>query len=113
MRVDVEAAAGWRIPHDTVALAIGATGEGREIAGRRGVRAARLEAIKTDLTHDPTLTIDRIAHRQGVTPRYVQMLFEAQGTTFGEFATERRLDAARAMLRSPRYASRTELRGDA
>lgn len=138
MLVDVEAAAGQRIPrdtaalallrryvsslperlsdpvlgavvathvHDLMALAIGATGEGREIAGRRGVRAARLEAIKADLTGDPALTIDRIAHRQGVSPRYVQMLFEAQGTTFGEFVTERKLDAARAMLRSPRYAS--------
>jgi AraC-like DNA-binding protein len=90
--------------YDLMAMAIGATGEGREVASRRGVRAARLEAIKADLTHDLALTIDEIARRQGVTPRYVQILFEEQGTTFGEFVTERKLDAARAMLRSPRYA---------
>lgn len=91
--------------YDLMALAIGATGEGREVARGRGVRAARLEVIKADLTHDPTLSIDEISRRQGVTPRYVQMLFEAQGTTFGEFVTDRRLDAARAMLLSPRHAA--------
>jgi AraC-like DNA-binding protein len=137
MLVDVEAAAGRRIPGDTaalvllrhyvaslpegladpalgalvathvydlMALAIGATGEGREIARSRGVRAARLEAIKADLTHDASLSINEIARRQGVTPRYVQILFEDQGITFGDFVTGRRLDIARSMLRSPRYA---------
>jgi AraC-like DNA-binding protein len=137
MLVDVEAAAGRRIPRDTaallllrnyvanlperlanpvlgglvathvydlMALAIGATGEGREIARGRGVRAARLEAIQADLTRDAALSIDEVALRQGVTPRYVQMLFEEQGTTFGEFATERKLETARSMLGSPRYA---------
>jgi AraC-like DNA-binding protein len=39
-----------------------------------------------------------------VTPRYVQILFEELGTTFSEFATARKLDVARSMLRSPRYA---------
>lgn len=138
MLVDVEAAAGRRIPGDTaalvllrhyvaslperladpvlgslvathvydlMALAIGASGEGGEIARGRGMRAARLEAVKADLSRDPALTIDEIARRQGVTPRYVQILFEQQGSTFGEFVTQRRLDAARAMLRSPRYAA--------
>jgi len=140
MLVDVEAAAGRRIPGDTaalvllrhyvaslpdrladpvlgglvathvydlMALALGATGEGGEIARGRGVRAARLETIKADLARDAALPIDEIARRQGVTPRYVQILFEEQGTTFGEFVIERRLDAARAMLRSPRYAGWT------
>ena len=87
-----------------MAMAIGATDEGHEIAGRRGVRAARLESIRADLRRDPSVSIDEIACRQGVTPRYVQILFEEHGTTFGEFVTERRLDVARSMLRSPRYA---------
>lgn len=89
--------------HDLMALAIGATGEGRDIAQARGVRAARLESIKADLTRDPTLDIQEIARRQGVTPRYVQILLEEQGTTFTEFVTERWLEAARTMLRSPRF----------
>lgn len=91
--------------YDLMALAIGATGEGREIARGRGVRAARLETIKADLTRDASQSIDEIARRQGVTPRYVQILFEELGTTFGEFVTARRLDVARSMLRSPRYAA--------
>jgi AraC-like DNA-binding protein len=45
-----------------------------------------------------------VARRQGVTPRNVQILLEQQGTTFGGFVIERRLDAARVMLGSPRYA---------
>jgi AraC-like DNA-binding protein len=136
MLVDVEAAAGLRIPgntaalallrsyvaslperlsdpalcglvathvYDLMALAIGATGEGREIARRRGARVARLELIKADLMRDASQSIGEIALRQGVTPRYVQILFEEEGTTFGEFVIERRLDVARSMLRSPRY----------
>lgn len=91
--------------YDLMALAIGATGEGGEIARSRGVRAARLEAIKADLIRDASLSIDEIARRQGVTPRYVQILFEDQGITFSDFVTERRLEIARHMLRSPRYAA--------
>lgn len=91
--------------YDLMALAIGATGEGCEIARGRGVRAARLEAIKDDLTRDASQSVDEIARRQGVTPRYVQILFEEMGTTFGEFVTARKLDVARSMLRSPRYAA--------
>ena len=89
--------------YDLISLAIGATEEGRQIANQRGVRAARREAIKADLTRDPGVSLDRLAAQQGVSPRYVQMLFEEAGTTFSEFALERRLDAARSMLTSPRY----------
>jgi len=91
--------------YDLMALAIGATEEGREIASRRGVRAARLEAIKSDLTQHAALSLDQLAARQGISPRYVQMLFEESGTTFSGFVLEQRLDAARRMLTSPRYAA--------
>jgi len=91
--------------HDLIALAIGATNEGRQIARQRGMRAARLEAIKADLIQDATLALDQLAARQGISPRYVQMLFEEAGTTFSDFALERRLDAARRMLSGPRYAT--------
>ncbi len=91
--------------YDLIALAIGATREGREIASQRGVRAARLEAIKADLIRNATLNLDQLAARQGISPRYVQMLFEETGTTFSDFALERQLDAARRMLTSPRYAT--------
>lgn len=91
--------------YDLIALAVGATREGRELANRRGIRAARLEAIKAALIQDTQLNLEQLAVRQGISPRYVQMLFEEAGTTFSDFALERRLDAARSMLASPRYAT--------
>jgi AraC-like DNA-binding protein len=91
--------------YDLISLAIGATDEGREIASQRGARAARFEAIKVDLIQNTTLNLDQIATRNGISPRYIQMLFEEAGTTFTEFALERRLEAARSMLVSPRYAT--------
>jgi AraC-like DNA-binding protein len=91
--------------HDLMALAIGSTEEGRQIANQRGVRAARREAIKAELTRDPGIRLDRLAARHGISPRYVQMLFEEAGITFSGFVLERRLEAARSMLASPRYGS--------
>jgi AraC-like DNA-binding protein len=91
--------------HDLLASAIGATPEGRELANRRGVRAARLAAIKAAVERDATLQIDQLAVEQGISPRYIQMLFEEQGTTFSDFVIERRLDRAWHMLASPRYAN--------
>jgi AraC-like DNA-binding protein len=91
--------------HDLMALAIGATEEGQAIASRRGVRAARLISIKADLIRDATLQLDQLAAQQGISTRYVQMLFEEQGTTFSDYVLERRLDAARHMLTGPRHAS--------
>ncbi|WP_049823834.1 helix-turn-helix transcriptional regulator [Bradyrhizobium sp. WSM2254] len=91
--------------YDLVALAIGATDEGREIASQRGVRVARLEAIKGHLIQNVALSLDQVAARQGISPRYIQMLFEEAGTTFSDFVLERRLEAARTMLTSPRFAA--------
>jgi AraC-like DNA-binding protein len=91
--------------YDLIAMAIGAPGEGGALAHRPSVRAARLEAIKADLTRDATIGIAESAARHAISPRYIQMLFEEAGTTFSEFVLERRLDAARAMLVSPRYTA--------
>jgi AraC-like DNA-binding protein len=90
--------------HDLLAVAIGATRDGHELASQRGVRAARLKAIEAAVVQDPSLHIDQIAADQGISPRYIQMLFEEQGTTFSDFVLERRLGSAWHMLVSPRYA---------
>ncbi len=90
--------------YDLMALVIGATQDGTEQARQRGVRAARLEVIRADLQREPQLTVQDVAQRQGVSPRYVQMLFEESGTTFTDFVLDLRLGAARRMLSSPRYA---------
>jgi AraC-like DNA-binding protein len=87
-----------------MALVIGASREGAEIAAQRSLKAARLQAIKAELAKDRDLSIHEIAQDQAVSPRYVQKLFEESGTTFTEFVLALRLEAARAMLVSPRFA---------
>jgi AraC-like DNA-binding protein len=90
--------------YDLMALAIGASREGADIAAQRSLKAVRLQAIKAALVNDRDLTIHEIARAQAVTPRYVQKLFDEAGTTFTEFVLSQRLEAARAMLLSPRYS---------
>ena len=68
---------------DLVALAIGAAGDPAEVASGRGLAAARLNAAKADISRrldEDRMAIADVAGRLGVTPRYVQMLFEAEGT---------------------------------
>jgi AraC-like DNA-binding protein len=96
--------------YDLFALALGATREAAEIANGRGVRAARLRAIKMDLATNlghAELSINAVAARHRVTPRYVQMLFETDGTTFSEFLLGQRLALAYRMLTGPRSGDRT------
>jgi AraC-like DNA-binding protein len=90
---------------DLLAVAIGATQDGLEIAKTRGIRAARLQAIKRDVIRrlDTDLSVDAIAASHRLTARYVQMLFEDEGTTFTSFVREQRLSRARTMLVSPRF----------
>jgi AraC-like DNA-binding protein len=95
--------------HDLIALALGATRDATEIANGRGLRAARLRAIKADIANRIArgdLSIGEIARRQRVTPRYVQMLFETEGTTFSAFVLNARLLRAHRMLTDPRLADR-------
>jgi AraC-like DNA-binding protein len=95
---------------DLVAMAIGATRDGVAVAAERGVRAARLAAIKADVLERldrRDLSLAAVAGRQHVTPRYVQMLFESEGITFSQFVLEQRLARAYHLLTSPRHAGWT------
>jgi AraC-like DNA-binding protein len=92
--------------HDLIALAVGATREAGEAARGRGLRAARLSAIKGDIMgrlDNEGLCVADAAVRRGVTPRYVQMLFESEGTTFTQYVLEQRLTRALRMLGDPRH----------
>jgi AraC-like DNA-binding protein len=51
--------------------------------------------------------VTALARRHGVSPRYVQMLFETESTTFSEFVRDTRLARAHQMLTDPRCAGRT------
>jgi len=86
--------------HQLVALALGSE-ETRTRAELPGIGGARLALVKQEIERnltDPDLDIATVAHWQGVTPRYIQRLFEREGTTFGHFLRDARLDLARAAL---------------
>ncbi len=94
---------------DLIAMALGPTPDGAAIANDGGVRAARLSALKADILGNltsPDLTVCEVARRQGVTPRYIHMLFESEGVTFSEFVCEARLRLAYGMLLDPRFVDR-------
>jgi AraC-like DNA-binding protein len=96
--------------HDLCALAAGATRDAAEVANGRGLRAARLRAIKADIAQNLTsgdLSPAALALRQGVTPRYIHKLFESEGTTLSQFVLGQRLARVHRMLADPRYAHRT------
>lgn len=86
------------------------------IAGTRpeavhaGLGVARLHAIKADIEArlgTPGLSVDQLAARHGISPRYVRRLFQEERTTFSDFVLGLRLDRARQMLRRPACASQT------
>ena len=91
--------------HDLAALALGGNREAEELAKGRGVRAARLQAIKTGLLGDlhRAVSLSDVAARHRVSPRYVRMLFESEGTSFTEFIRAERLERALARLLDPRF----------
>jgi AraC-like DNA-binding protein len=88
---------------DLIALAVGATRETSEIARGRGLPAARLVAVKRDILANltrPDLSIEAVATRHGITPRYIGMLFASEETSFTNFVLTCRLGEAYRMLRS-------------
>lgn len=96
--------------HDLCALCIGASRDAAEVARNRGVRAARLHAVKADiacLLEDATLSAATLATRQGVTPRYIHKLFESEGTTVSKFVLGQRLVRVHRMLNDVRHAGLT------
>ncbi|MPZ35826.1 MAG: helix-turn-helix domain-containing protein [Rhodospirillales bacterium] len=57
-----------------------------------------------DRLRQPELTVATVAARHGITPRYVQLLFEGEGTTFSQFVLHQRLARAHRLLSDPRFA---------
>jgi AraC-like DNA-binding protein len=95
--------------HDLCALAIGATRDAAEIAKGRGLRVARLRAIKADVVRNlrgGDVSVTALAGRHGVTTRYIQRLFEGDGTTLSKFVLGQRLAQAYRMLADPRLGHR-------
>jgi AraC-like DNA-binding protein len=81
---------------------------------RAGLRQDRptisLLSLKADIEaslSQPTLSLERLATTHGVTARYFQKLFEAEGRTFSDYLLERRLERAFHMLRDGYRIDRT------
>jgi AraC-like DNA-binding protein len=92
---------------DLVALALGAGRDATHIARGRGVRAARLRALKAYMLANLTrrdLSIETVARRHGISPRYVRTLFDSDQTTFTDFVLNQRLARAHRCLVDPRFA---------
>jgi AraC-like DNA-binding protein len=95
---------------DLFVLALGATRDAALLAEGRGLRAARLQAIKRHIADDlgeRGLTVGTVAARHGVGTRYVQRLFDSEGTTFSEYVLKQRLLQAFRMLGDARYVGWT------
>lgn len=96
--------------YDLAALVLDSLVRGGAERNERSKAAARLRLAQRDILErlsDPGLHIDAIARRQGVTPRYIQRLFETEGTTFTEFVRDCRLDLALRLLKERGAGSNT------
>jgi AraC-like DNA-binding protein len=93
---------------DLIAVTLGATRDATAVAEERGIRAARLRAIKGDIeTHLATedFSPGAVAKRHRISESYIRKLFASEGTSFSQFALARRLERARRMLTDPGHAS--------
>ncbi len=93
--------------HDLMAVMVGTTRDAAETAEARGLRAARLHAIKQDIARNidqPDLSVATLAARHRCTPRFIQRLFEMEATTFTDYVLAQRLVRAHRMLTDPRRA---------
>jgi AraC-like DNA-binding protein len=89
---------------DLLALTLGAANDFKEVARTRGLRAARLKLAKAYIIEHSQrrdISVGSVAARLCVTPRYLQRLFEEDGTTFSEFLVMQRLAQAHRRLCEP------------
>ena len=95
---------------ELVALTLGATRDAACTAMVQGLPAARLRAAKSYVVENcgrRKLSIGVVAAHVGVTPRYLQKLFEADGKTFSEWLLYQRLMRVHRMLCRPQFAGQT------
>ena len=95
---------------DLVAVTLGATRDAAALAEGRGIRAARLRAVKADIeAHlaDGGLSPGAVAKRQRISDSYIRKLLEREGTSFTQYVLARRLGRAHRMLTDPRWAARS------
>jgi AraC-like DNA-binding protein len=95
---------------DLVALAVGASGDSARLGASRGLRAARLNAVRACIdaqVNSEHLSVEDVAAAVGVSSRYVRKLLESAGISFSRYVMARRLDRARDLLMSPHHAGQS------
>lgn len=94
---------------DLFAAAVGTSREVGEVIAGRGVRAARIEAIKRyieDNLHKARLSAEMAGRGLGLSPRYIRRLFAEEGQGFSDYVMQRRLERIHRQLASPLFAAR-------
>jgi acetamidase/formamidase/AraC-like DNA-binding protein len=82
----------------------------RALGGAAGMRAALLERIFQTIEmrlSEPDLNLHQISAEHGVSPRYLQKLFESVDDSFGHYVKLRRLERCRLDLHSPLHAQKS------
>jgi AraC-like DNA-binding protein len=80
------------------------------MGGAAGLRAALLERIFQTIEMrlaDPNLNYQQVASEHGISPRYLQKLFESTDDSFGHYVKVRRLERCRLDLRSPLHVQKS------
>ena len=90
--------------HELVQIALNAEDAARLEAQGRGVRAARLRAVKAEIdAHltEPGLSLAVISAATGISERYARALFADAQTTFRDYLSRKRMQLLRRMLADP------------
>lgn len=107
---DIAPATASRLSETCLSLVTAALGEklGDIGHGASSVRTAlvfRAKAIIESHLHDHALNTEKVAELIGISPRYLQDLFHAEGTTVSDFIWKRRLEKSRRDLADTLRAS--------
>ena len=107
---DIAPATASRLSETCLSLVTAALGErlseiGHGTSPARTALLFRAKAIIESHLHDHALNTEKVAELIGISPRYVQDLFRADGTTVSDFIWKRRLDKSRRDLADPLRAT--------
>ncbi len=89
---------------DLAVLVLGANRDEARTASRRGLRAVLYKSVTADIVanvDNPALSLDWIARRHSVSPRYLRALFYGEHTSFTSFVLDARLERVCQMLSDP------------
>lgn len=92
---------------DLAALSVGAPRDVEITARHRGLKQARLRAVKADLRITALhgdLSLSWLAKRHGVSPSYIRAMFEEEGQSLTDYVLSLRLERVYQCLQSPAYA---------